>query len=250
MKKMCIIKSFVVSVLVASLELVLAGQLSAQTFTTLHNFSGSSDGKEPMAALMLSGNTLYGTASEGGGGNSGTVFKLNPDGTGFTVLHTFTARPAPCFHNSDGGGSNAGLILSGNTLYGSTEVGGSWANGTLFAVNTDGTGFKTLHTFNGVTDSGSPLGALVLSSNTLYGATRFGNTLTNSDFGSVFTVCIDGSNFTTLYSFSGGVDGGNPGSGLVLSGNTVYGSTSGGSQAGNLYALNTDGTGFTVLYSF
>ena len=42
--------------------------------------------------LILSGNTLYGTAYYGGSAGNGTVFALNTNGTGFTTLHTFTAE--------------------------------------------------------------------------------------------------------------------------------------------------------------
>ena len=41
----------------------------------------------------------------------------------------------------------SGLILSGNTLYGTARSGGSSGNGTVFALNTDGTGFTNLHSF-------------------------------------------------------------------------------------------------------
>jgi hypothetical protein len=46
--------------------------------------------------------------------------------------------------------SRAGLVLSGNTLYGTTygqEYALSWASGTIFAVNSDGTRFTNLYTF-------------------------------------------------------------------------------------------------------
>ena len=51
--------------------------------------------------------------------------------------------------NSDGAYPHAGLILSGNTLYGTAYGGGSSGNGTVFAVNTDGTGFTNLYSFTG-----------------------------------------------------------------------------------------------------
>ena len=52
--------------------------------------------------------------------------------------------------------SAAGLILSGNTLYGTTTGGGSSGNGTVFAINTDGTGFTTLHSFTAARSYGIP----------------------------------------------------------------------------------------------
>src|SRR6185503_7790121 len=152
------------------------------SFTNLHNFtaiSGSlftnSDGANPFAALLLSGSTLYGTASGGGSSGNGTVFKINTDGTGFTNLHSFTGDSGSnaTVTNSDGAEPHAGLILLGNTLYGTASGGGSSGNGTVFAVNTDGTGFTTLHSFTG-SDGDSPVAGLILSGNTLYGTARRG----------------------------------------------------------------------------
>src|SRR5439155_10942965 len=95
--------------LIAGLSLILAGRLTAQTFTTLYRFTDldtnyfNSDGAGPHG-LILSGNPLYGTASEGGSSGNGTVFAVNTDGTGFTHLHSFTAGSGPLFTNSDGAG--------------------------------------------------------------------------------------------------------------------------------------------------
>ena len=80
------------------LGVLLAGCGPAQTFTTLHSFtatSGSpstnSEGANPQAGLTLSGNTLFGTAANGGGSGSGTVFTVNTNGTGFKSLYAFKA---------------------------------------------------------------------------------------------------------------------------------------------------------------
>ena len=75
------------------------------------------------------------------------MFAVNTDGTGFTNLHSFTATLLADCTNSDGAIRMAGLILSGNTLYGTASDGGSSGNGTVFAVNTDGTGFTNLYSF-------------------------------------------------------------------------------------------------------
>src|SRR5208283_4005514 len=119
------------------------------------------------SGLILSGNTLYGTAWGGSSGN-GTVFVVNTDGTGFTNLHSFTATST--LANTYGTGPS-GLMLSGNTLYGTAQNGGSGGSGTVFALNTDGTGFTNLHSFTGGSDGASPVAGLILSGNTLYGTT-------------------------------------------------------------------------------
>src|SRR5258708_22561959 len=141
--------------LTASTGLILPGHTAAQTFTTLHSFTApnnliNSDGSELYVGLVSSGNILYGTANIGGSAGAGTVFAVNADGTGFTNLHSFTALPpypGP-YDNGDGGNPYAGLILSNNTLYGTAIYGGSSGNGTVFALNPDGTGFTNLHSFN------------------------------------------------------------------------------------------------------
>jgi uncharacterized repeat protein (TIGR03803 family) len=77
--------------------------------------------------------------------------------------------------------------LSGNTLYGAARAGGSFGNGTAFAVNTDGTGFKNLYTFIGFigSDGAGPAGGLILLGSTLYGTASGGG---NSGRGTVFSL--------------------------------------------------------------
>ena len=245
---------FLLPALIAGLNIISAGWVSAQTFTTLHTFAGN-DGATPWASLILSGNTLYGTTAGRGNGRGATVFAVNTDGTGFTNLYSFSAtstNSSGAYTNSDGDGPEAGLILSGNTLYGTAAYGGSSGAGTVFAVNTDGTGFTNLHSFDGYPSDGyDPQAGLVLSGNTLYGTA-----------GAVFAINTDGTGFTNLHSFSAtstnssgtytNSDGGGPVAGLILSGNTLYGTAAYGGRFGNgtVFAVNTDSTGFTNLHSF
>jgi uncharacterized repeat protein (TIGR03803 family) len=234
---------FLLPALIAGLGLIPAGRVTAQTFTTLHSFTGGNDGAYPDAGLILSGNTLYGTAQSGGSAGNGTVFAVNTDGTGFTNLHSFTATSANI--NSDGVTPVAGLILSGNTLYGTAYNGGSGA-GTVFAVHTNGTGFTTLLFFSGGSDGAHPYAGLILSGNTLYGTASGGG---SSSSGTLFKINTNGTGLTTLHSFNGG-DGADPEAGLILSGNTLYGTASGGWDNGTVFAVHTNGTGFTILHFF
>jgi len=243
-------------------------------FTNLHIFtylfSGTNgDGANPRSGLILSGNTLYGTARTGGNSGNGTVFAINPDGTGFRTLYSFTAGSGSYYTsitNNDGAYPNA-LILSDNTFYGTASGGGSYGSGTIFSVHTDGSGFITLHSFTPAmlfTNTGNvyttnsdgagpePSAALTLLGNTLYGTAAFGG---SSAVGTVFKLNTDGTGFATLHSFAGyPIDGAYPLGGLIISSssNILYGTTAGGgsSAAGTVFALNTDGTGYTVLHSF
>jgi len=239
-------------------------------FATLYTFtadSGSnftnSDGASPNAGLILSGNTFYGMAAFGGTNGSGTVFAINPNGTGFAALHHFAALVSGT--NSDGATPLAALILSGNTLYGTANAGGTNGNGTVFAINTNGAGFMTLHTFSAAptnllgfntNSDGTGPTTLVLSGNILYGTAYAGGTNGN---GTVFAVNTNGTGFTTLHTFtatsgsnSTNSDGANPYTGLILSGNTLYGTASGGGTNGNgtVFAVTANGTGFRTLYHF
>src|SRR5450759_856101 len=241
-------RSRLLPALIAGLGLIPAGRVTAQTFTTLHSFtllnnSTNSDGANPYAGLILSGNTLYGTAYYGGSSGAGTVFAVNTNGTVFTNLHSFTG--------SDGGNPQAGLILSGNTLYGTASSGGSLGQGTVFAVSTNGTGFTNLHSFNN-SDGANPQAGLILSGNTLYGTAYGGG---DFGYGTVFAVNTDGTGFTNLHSFTYSFyysDGGNPQAGLILSGNTLYGTAYGGGDFGygTVFAVNTDGTCLMYIPTF
>jgi uncharacterized repeat protein (TIGR03803 family) len=248
---------------------VFAVNTDGTGFTNLHNFSATvytgftsnSDGAIPSAGLVLSGNTLYGTTSTGGSFGGGTVFAVNTDGTGFTNLYNFSLDYDP-----PGGLSNRGLksrlVFSNNILYGTTIVGGSSSNGTVFALNTDGTGFTNLHSFSPLvqdtnSDGAAPKAGLILSGDTLYGTATVGGSIytgtgRNALGGTVFAVNTDGTDFKNLHSFRGS-DGGDPVAGLVLSSNVLYGTTQegGGSVgAGTVFAINTDGTGFATLHTF
>jgi len=243
---------------------VFAVNTDGTGFTNLYSFTGGSDGARPVDALVLSGKTLCGTAESGGSSGNGTVFALNTDGTGFTNLHSFSAGSGsvtnfpPDLTNSDGGSPRAELIISSNTLYGTAYYGGLWGGGTVFKVNTDGTGFTNLHSF--MDNAGSnPRGGLILTSNTLYGTTQGGNAANGLFFGngSVFKVNTDGTGFTNVYSFTElaygtNIDGASPGSSLIMSGSTLYGTAPSGGRSnyGTLYAVNTDGTDFKVLVDF
>lgn len=210
-------------------------------YQTLHSFAGGvADGAEIVDGLVLSGSTLYGTTYDGGASARGTVFKIDTDGFGYQVLHSF---------NGAGGRPSAGLTLDGSTLYGTITTGGDSTVGKLFKLNTDGRGYQEIYEFGtGPSNGTRPEGDLALVGSTLFGTTYFGGTF---EHGTVFKVNTDGSGFQLLHSFREASDGFSPSAGVVVSGTSIYGTAQGGILGrGTVFRLGTDGTGFRALHAF
>jgi len=177
----------------SGVALCLAFTASAQIYSPLHIFSTATGSVAPLA--QGADGTLYGVSAYGGVSGPpgfGTVFKVQPDGTGFDIIYSFT-------NGNDGSGPAAGLIISGNTLYGTAENGGSGGHGTVFKINTDGSGFATIYSFTSYTsgtnsDGATPAASLVLSGNTLYGTASVGGS--HYSVGTIFKVNTDGTGFT------------------------------------------------------
>jgi uncharacterized repeat protein (TIGR03803 family) len=160
------------------------------------------------------------------------IYKTGTDGSDFTILRSFTFSPA------DGNTPFGSVIVSGTTIYGMTSIGGSSENGVIFKMGIDGSGFTILHSFAaGPGDGRDPLGDLLLSGSTLFGATYRGG---SADDGTLFSIGIDGSGYDVMHSFTGGPnDGANPASDLLLIGSTFYGTTvfGGSSNDGTIFAF-------------
>ena len=76
--KSCIIKNqFLLISVTAALGLMLAGRVTAQTLTVLHNFCGTNDYSGPFGPLFLFPDTLYWQDIGGHG-----VFAVNTDRPG------------------------------------------------------------------------------------------------------------------------------------------------------------------------
>jgi uncharacterized repeat protein (TIGR03803 family) len=117
----------------------------------------------------------------------GLVFSLNTDGSGYTKLHSFTGVSGTFSTNSDGAIPRAGLVLVGDTLYGTASSGGTAGYGTLFAIKTNGTGFANLHSMT-LNDGVHPRGGLIFMNNTLYGMANAGGT--PDPYGTIFSLSL------------------------------------------------------------
>jgi len=223
------------------------------TESVLHNFTGSPDGAQPYAGLVVdnSGN-LYGTTETGGAFGFGTVFRV--DRTGESVLHSFAGGA------SDGADPTARVILdeTGN-LYGTTFSGGTSGKGTVFELDT--TNVETvLYNFTGGADGGNPFAGLTLDRDgTLYGTTENGGKkLFPSQYGCckgvLFAIsgAFGSSSEKVLYTFTGGRDGGTPAADLVLHNGALYGTTlSGGpGHRGTAFSVTVASGQEQVLHGF
>ena len=175
----------------------------AQTETVLYNFTGEPDGAYPFAGLVRDGKgNLFGTTTSGGAFNHGAVFVVSKRGVE-KVLYSFQG-------GSDGSYPNGSLLLDkAGDLYGTTSFGGGAAActngcGTIFQVTPSGTE-NFLYRFTGASDGSKPQSAPIRDAKgDLYGTASEGG-----DFfwGTAFRLSPAGV-LTTLYAFTGNLDGG------------------------------------------
>lgn len=186
---------------------------------------------------------LYGTAWDAGFGLVGNVFKIDASGNYHSIYD---------FHRvHDGRHPYAGLSRdSAGNLYGTTNRGGSKNVGIVFKI--DPAGNETvLHDFTGGDDGAIPWGTVIRDSDgNLYGTTSRGGA--GFGYGTIYKIDVAGQ-FTILYTFPGGAQGGRPLAGLVRdSAGNLYGVTSdlgSNEHNGTIFKLDSTGT-LTTLHNF
>ncbi len=256
-------------------------------YEKLYSFAdllNNGDGATPCSGVVLSpdGTTLYGTTDgcTECGSQAGTLYSINTDGT--PTLNVFDPDHDP-FPIEGGDGlllppdiypDYSPLILSGNTLYGTSYLGGSNECGYVFSISTDGSGFTDMYDFSGGANDGkNPVGALCISGGFLYGTTIAGGP---HNTGTIFAIGINPVNgkfpCTIMHIFLGEPnDGAEPTGGLCLlsnntlnlfpgahfgSGGTLYGTTiyGGTNNTGTIFAISINAVNgqypFSVKYSF
>ncbi len=224
----------------------------AQTVTVVASFGGA-DGSGPQGLIQASDGNFYGTTSQGGSANVGTIFKMTSAGT-LSTLYSFGSTPG------DGASPRGGVIqASDGNFYGTTSSGGANNQGTIFKITPAGV-LTILYSATNAGNGGStPVGALVQGADgNLYGTMSVAGA---NGVGTVFKITLSGT-FSTLHDFNGG-DGGNPSGALVqgTDGN-LYGTTPNGGYTGIITCSfdNSKGCGtvfkmtpagvLTTLYAF
>jgi uncharacterized repeat protein (TIGR03803 family) len=222
------------------------------TESVINDFSGGSDGRNPLAGLVFdpAGN-LYGTTGDGGAYSGGTVFELSPTAEGWSeiVLHSFG-------YGQDGASPNTKLAIDSlGDLYGTTSGGGTYGYGSVLRVVPSDTGWTetTIWDFTPGTPNGLYPNGVIAHGHALYGTTFWGGMF---NVGDVFqlTPAVGIWNYTVIYSFTGGHDGGSPYAGLTADRSHLYGTTFNGGRYGLGTAFRlTESNGAwaeQVLYNF
>jgi uncharacterized repeat protein (TIGR03803 family) len=213
------------------------------TGRVLHAFvEDGMDGVLPTGIVLDGNGSLYGTTQNGGVAGSGVLYQLKytPSRQNWveTILHQFIDG------TGDGSFPESALLFRGGTLYGTTEGGGANSKGTVFKTKFSqhaGWVTKVLYSFGQpVSDGFLTQSALGMDTKGhLYGTTSYGGAY--NYYGTVFKLSYANGTWieNTLYSFTGGLDGGSPGTGLSIRRDGVYGTTRlGGNNAGLVFQLH------------
>jgi uncharacterized repeat protein (TIGR03803 family) len=165
------------------------------------------------------------------------LFAVSTNGSGFTVVHTFS--------NSEGIRPYGTPYQAANgMLLGTLSLGGSAGGGIIYLVNTNGSNFQVVHNFaDGSTfnDGIRPASGLVMGADGwLYGTTSGNNVLNNG----IYKIKPDGSGYQQIYLFTGA-----PGDGFAAFGSVTAGSFQG--STGALFGTTTYGgaAGYGTVYS-
>ena len=148
------------------------------------------------------------------------------------------------------------LIDSTGNLFGTTH-GATPNSGSVYEIAAGTHAVSTLYSFSGPDGAGPNSGLIKDASGNLYGTTSFGgaqNVNGDPGYGTVFEVSAGTNTLSTLYSFTGGSDGGNPMGNLIFdaSGN-LYGTTSGNygeSGSGTVFEIAAGTHALTTLVNF
>ncbi len=242
--------------------------------SVIYNFKGPPDGADIGSLIVDSSGILYGTSFMGGSSSAslfqssgcGAIFELAPPGPGKknwkeSILHSFGGAPD--------GAAPLKLIWDGDTIYGTTQYGGTSTQcpyvqgcGTLFTLKKSGRkgGWSetVVHSFNvggsSKADGSLPSGALVVAKNgTIYGTTQYGGGkgLCNVEKGLIgcgVLYAVTGgrgrssADVTVVYAFGGApTDGAQPDSFVANGSRGFFGVTVGGGS-GNCDAYEGCGT--------
>lgn len=195
----------------------------SSTLSPLYSFTGGNDGDYPVGITVGPNGNLYGVTEFGGDAGVGTVWEL-PKGSS-------TISPLSSFTGSDGQYPVGITLDSGGNLYGTTALGGTDGDGTVWGLGNGESSISALYTFPDVGGSPVYLNGITIDSNgNLYGATQQGG---DNSSGSVWELDTESDTPSTLYSFTGGNDGGGNYGVAIDANGDLYGTAEYGGAVGS-----------------
>lgn len=244
------------------------------TPAVLHTFNNLNPHRPLGGVTAGDGDWLYGMLSYNGTDHHGGLYKVERDGSNFTMIAGFNdifgLTEIPAYH-SDGlvyfanefkikkydpvtnvitdfdilsvVASRDLLIDADNWIYFPTVTNG------LVKVKTDGTLYTDLHSFSQATEGLLGIAGLTETpGDTIFGVQSYEGL---NGGGTIYSIKKDGTGFTVHHQFSTAT-GARPQSKLVYLDGKLYGTTTEGGDhnLGVLYTINADGTGYRVLYHF
>jgi uncharacterized repeat protein (TIGR03803 family) len=211
------------------------------TITTLASFQGT-NGSTPVGGLAVdSQGNFYGVTVSGGAKNLGTVWELANGSNTITTLASFNASTGA---NPVG---NVAVDSQGN-VYGTTSIGGSSNEGTVWEIVKGSNAITTRASFTSTTGAVPHGGVTIDAQGDLFGTTYNGG---SNNAGTVWELVKGSSTITTLASFNAAT-GTLPQSEVTLANGNIYGTAfaDGAGGQGTVWELAKGSSTITVLGSF
>jgi uncharacterized repeat protein (TIGR03803 family) len=226
--------------------------LSTNVETVLQRFAvqgaGKHDGINPYIGLITDGTTLYGATGDTPKNRSykgGVVFSINPVTDALTAFSKKATKHGV-----------SSLLLSDNTLYGTSGSGGKDGFGSVFAASPPDVKTRRVASFKALPSAHFPSGGLVSIDGILYGETNYGGL---HDFGALYQLNLATNKISLLYSFTDGADGARPVGPMAVNDTTIYGATTTGGGGykqgcpdgcGTVFSFDTSNGTFVLLHTF
>ncbi|HNX27206.1 MAG TPA: hypothetical protein PKK48_07345, partial [Phycisphaerae bacterium] len=229
--------------------------LSTGTYTSLYNMT--SPGVQPFGTVTVINGYLYGMNSDNRDtANHGNIFKYNLDSGSYEIVHTFAG-------GTSGGYPYDSLVWDGGTyVYGTTMGYAVWSEdneestpkrseeladeGVVFRLNIETNEYTVLHDFSAQTGDGAKPNSsmLIAPDGWLYGIAHGNEIWGGTEYGTLYRMRLDGSDFEVLHVFDSMEDGNVPMRSIIwddgiIYGTTAYGGYGTGDGYGTVWMFNT-----------
>jgi uncharacterized repeat protein (TIGR03803 family) len=207
--------------------------LDGTGFKNVFQFNSLKGSVPQWCTPIIERNTMYGLTTSGGSYTGGVLYRVDTNGTGYTVLHNFDY--------ASGCSPKGSLMMLGDTLYGITTAGNTKENGSIFRINKDGTGYTVLMEFE--SEYGADPSPLTLHGRTLYGMTLY----------MLYQIGVDGKNYKEVLDLKK-VNAYNPYvCSLIIADSIIYGVTNNGGMGmsnGVVFRVDLSGENEQMLFYF